>query len=174
MKRIVTSLGIAAISLGLVGCETPSGQPDRTATGALVGGGAGAGIGALIGNAAGHHTAEGAAIGGIAGLLAGGLVGHQMDQDAKARLQQQAPTTMQRVQQGQPLAIADIKALTKAGISDEIILSQIRASRTVYRLSTAEIIELKDAGVSNKVIDFMINTPSVVAPPPPPPGYRRY
>ena len=35
----------------------------------------------------------------------------------------------------------------------------------------AEIIDLKDAGVSNRVIDFMINTPSLYPPPPP---TRRY
>ena len=42
-----------------------------------------------------------------------------------------------------------------------------------FYLNTAEIIELRDAGVSNKVIDFMINTPSMY-PPPPPPRPRRY
>ena len=172
MKRLIASLAVTAVGLGLVGCTTPYGEPDRTATGALVGGGAGAGIGALIGNAAGHNTAAGAAIGGAVGLLAGGLIGHQMDQDARARLQQQSPATLQHVEQGQPLGVADVKALTKAGVSDEVIISQIRASHTAYHLSTAEIIELKDAGVSNRVVDFMINTPTTVTsstnvPPPP-------
>jgi hypothetical protein len=80
---------------------------------------------------------------------------------------------MQRVEQGQPLGLADIKALAKAGVSDEVILSQIRNSHVVYRLTTAEIIDLKDSGVSNRVIDFMINTPSMY-PPPPPPRSRYY
>jgi hypothetical protein len=69
---------------------------------------------------------------------------------------------------------AEIKTLTKAGISDEVIISQIRNMRVVYRLSTSDIIDLKDAGVSQKVIDFMINTPSTyntVPPPPPRPPY---
>lgn len=60
----------------------------------------------------------------------------------------------------QPLGLADIKMLTKNGVSDDIILSQIRNSHSVYHLSAAEIIDLKNAGVSQKVIDFMINTPS--------------
>lgn len=55
----------------------------------------------------------------------------------------------------------DIKALSKAGVAEEVILSQIRNSRVVYRLTTAEILDLKDAGVSQKVIDFMINTPNL-------------
>ena len=34
----------------------------------------------------------------------------------------------------------------------------------------SEIIDLKDAGVSEKVIDFMINTASYGSTPPPPPA----
>ena len=71
------------------------------------------------------------------------------------------------------MSLADIKMLARSGISDEVILSQIRNSHTVYHLSAAEILDLKDAGVSEKVIDFMINTPSMYRStrPPPPPMY---
>jgi len=74
----------------------------------------------------------------------------------------------------QPLGLPDVKMLAKSGVSDEVILSQIRNSHSIYRLSAAEILDLKDAGVSEKVIDFMINTPSLyrsTRPPPPPPTY---
>jgi len=74
----------------------------------------------------------------------------------------------------QPMGLPDIKMLAKSGVSDEVILSQIRNSHTVYHLSAAEILDLKDAGVSDKVIDFMINTPSLYRssrPPPPSPSY---
>ena len=78
------------------------------------------------------------------------------------------------------MTLADVQALAKAGISDDLIISQIRNSRTVYHLTTADIIALKNAGVSERVIDFMINTPSQIpsaevsgvvgsSPPPPPP-----
>ncbi len=154
-----------------VGCYTPEGQPDRTATGALTGGAIGAGTGAIIGNYAGHNTAGGAAIGGAIGALTGGIIGHSIDEQQRETLAAQSPQTMQRVEQGQPLGLADIKALAKAGVSDEVILSQIRNSHVVYRLTTAEIIDLKDAGVSNRVIDFMINTPSLYPPPPRPRYY---
>ena len=77
------------------------------------------------------------------------------------------------IQQGQVMTPADIKLLAKAGISEEVIISQIRNARVVYRLSTAEIIDLKDAGVSERVIDFMINTQSLY-PPQPPRYYYRY
>src|SRR5579859_1353997 len=74
----------------------------------------------------------------------------------------------------QPMSLADVKMLAKSGVSDEVILSQIRNSHTVYRLSAADILDLKDSGVSEKVIDFMINTPTMyrsTRPPPPPPSY---
>jgi len=58
------------------------------------------------------------------------------------------------------MSLADVKAMVKAEIADEVMISQITQSRTVYRLTTAEIIDLKESGVSNKVIDFMINTAS--------------
>ena len=85
------------------------------------------------------------------------------------------PPPPRRVQYpSQPMSLADVKMLAKAGVSDEVIISQIRNSHTVYHLSAADILDLKDAGLSEKVIDFMINTPALYRssrPPPPPPPY---
>ena len=159
MNRIII-VSCLALALVGVGCETPEGRTDRTATGALTGAALGAGTGAIIGNQGGH-AGGGAAIGGLVGALAGGIIGNSMDQQERETLARQSPQTLQRVEQGQPLGLADVKALAKSGVSDEVIISQIRQSRTAYRLTTAEIIDLKDAGVSEKVIDFMINTPSL-------------
>lgn len=172
MKRHV-SIGVMVIALILAGCEAPEGRQDHTATGALTGAAIGAGTGAIIG---GRHAGEGALIGGGIGAVAGGLVGHEMDSVARERVERESPQTLQRFDQGQPLGLADVKALSRAGVSDEVIMSQIRNSRVVYRLSTAEIIDLKDSGVSQRVIDFMVNTPSLYPPPPPRPPryYYRY
>lgn len=57
------------------------------------------------------------------------------------------------------MGLADVVALTKAEVGDEVILSQIRNSGTVYHLTAAEIIDLKNNGVSENVINYMINTP---------------
>jgi hypothetical protein len=77
----------------------------------------------------------------------------------------QRPPQIQRSDQGQSIGVADVKALVKAGLSEEVILSQIRNSHAVYHLTTAEIIELKESGVSEKAIDFMINTASGLSEP---------
>lgn len=168
MKCISICLAIVMTGFVLAGCETPEGRPDRTAGGALAGGAIGAGSGAIIGSTSGH-AGEGALIGGAIGAVTGGIIGHSMDQAQRESLERQNPETLQRVEQGQPLGLADVKALAKAGVSDEVIISQVRNSGTIYRLSTAEIIDLKDAGVSEKVIDFMINTPNVNYSATPPP-----
>jgi surface antigen len=174
MKRHSLALIVVAVAPVLAaGCYTPEGRPDNTATGALAGGAIGAGTGAIIGGAS-HNAGAGALIGGAIGALTGGIIGNSIDQQQRARIQEQAPETWQRVEQGQPLGVADVKALAKAGVSDEVIISQIRNSRVAYHLSTAEIIDLKDAGVSEKVIDFMINTASYGSAPPPRPRYYYY
>ncbi|MBI3270080.1 MAG: hypothetical protein HYZ53_13730 [Planctomycetes bacterium] len=52
----------------------------------------------------------------------------------------------------------DVVKLSQAGVSDEILISQIQAEGTVFQLSAAEIVNLKTAKVSEKVIAFMIQT----------------
>ena len=156
-------LSSICLTLLLAGCVSPNGQVDHTASGALIGGA----TGAIIGASVSRHPGVGAAIGGAAGVIAGGLIGHSMDQTRQARLQTSAPQTWQRVEQGQPLGVEDVKALARAGVGDDVIISQIHNTRTVYHLGTADIIALKNAGVSARVIDYMINTPTSALTPPP-------
>ena len=153
-----------ALTVLLAGCVSPQGQPDNTATGALVGGA----TGAIIGSVVARNPGAGAAVGAAAGVIAGGMLGHGVDQAEQTRMQAMEPPPF--VQPGPPLGIEDVKALAKAGLSDDLIVSQIRNSGTVYRLGAADIIALKTAGVSEKVIDCMINTPNTARPPAPAAG----
>ena len=57
-----------------------------------------------------------------------------------------------------PMSVADVEALAKVGMNEDLIISQIRNSGSSYRLSATDIIALHNAGVSNKVIEYMINT----------------
>ncbi len=174
MKKHAHLLLVAVFTISIASCYTPQGRPDYTASGALAGGA----TGAIIGSAAGRHHGSGGLVGAAVGAVVGGLIGHSMDQEQEARLRAQAPQTLQRVEQGEPLTVDDVKSLSKAGISDDLIISQIRNSRTVYQLSSTDIIDLKKAGISDKVIEFMINTQtqspsdevaSVAGATPPPP-----
>ena len=157
MKRCGYLLVVAVVGAATAGCMSPTGRPDYTASGALAGGATGAIVGSM-----GRHSGPAPLIGAAVGAVVGGLIGHGMDQAEEAQLKAQAPQTLQRVEQSQPLTVVDVKALAKAGVGDDIIISQIRNSRTVYHLSTADIVDLKTAGVSEKIIDFMINTPTQI------------
>ena len=53
--------------------------------------------------------------------------------------------------------MADIKDLAKAEVADDIVISQINNTRSIFSLTAQAIIELKNAGVSEKVIAYMMN-----------------
>ncbi len=171
MKRFVMEMmTLTALVSTLTGCVTQSGRPDNTGTGALIGGATGAGIGALADR---RNPGAGALIGGAAGLIAGGLIGHSVDQDNEARRRAYAtpPPTYTPPPPTQALSIADIKALAKAGVSDDNIITQIVTTHSVYQLDSDAIIDLSNSGVSQRVISQMLNTANSVAaqaPPAPP------
>jgi outer membrane lipoprotein SlyB len=180
IKPGVLALATAVVAVTLTGCQYPNGETNNTASGALIGGGAGAMTGAAIGGPR-HNAGPDALIGAAAGAIAGGIIGNVMDQQQAAALRAQAPQTYVRVQEGQPLTLADVKAMAAARVSDDVIINQIRGSQTVFHLGSSDIIDLHNSGVSDNVINFMISTPSqvvndsnvpagsVVAQAPPPP-----
>lgn len=71
------------------------------------------------------------------------------------------------------LTLAQIKEMTAKGVSDETILSALRASRAVYRLNSKDVMELQEAKVSPAVIDYLLATPQAY-PPRPATRYRTY
>ena len=154
--KIVTVMSLACL---LAGCVSPNGQPDNTANGALIGGMSGAAIGALADRRA---PGVGALIGGAAGLIAGGLIGHSADQQQAARARYYPPPPHP------PPSIAEIKSMAKNGLSDDVIIGQIMSARAVYHLDANALIDLKNAGVSQKVIAYMASTVTTVASQPPP------
>ena len=161
MRLQILTFAITASAVVLTGCVNPDGSQNNTGTGALIGGAFGALTGAAIGGY--RHGGMDALIGAGAGVLAGGLIGNAADRERDARLKAEAPQTYERVDTGQPLTLGDVKALAKAGISEDVIINQIKNSRTVFHLNAADIIDLRDAGVPDAVINYMINTPSTVA-----------
>ncbi len=152
---------VAASAVVLTGCVNPNGTQNNTGSGALIGGALGAITGAAIGGS--RHGGGDALIGAAAGMIAGGAVGNSMDQQQQAQLRAQAPQSYVRVVQGQPLSTADVKALAKAGVSDDVIIAQIQGSHTAFNLSAADIIDLHNSGVSDRVVTFMQSTQNSAA-----------
>jgi hypothetical protein len=63
-----------------------------------------------------------------------------------------------------PLGVTDVANMVAQGLSDQIIINQIRTTRTVFHLSTSDISYLKQSGVSDPVIVEMQNTELRVQP----------
>src|ERR1051325_11791166 len=61
-------------------------------------------------------------------------------------------------QQPPPLTQDDIISMAKAGRTDDEIIDEIKKRRTYYRLATKDIINLHEKHVSDKVIDYMLQT----------------
>jgi len=57
-----------------------------------------------------------------------------------------------------PLTLEDVLRLHAAGISDDIIASEILVTETVFVLSPEDLLRLKDAGLSDELIHFMVET----------------
>ncbi|MBN2480055.1 MAG: hypothetical protein JXA94_07490 [Parachlamydiales bacterium] len=144
MKKIVTCL----ILLGAIfsGCSSKAG------TGAIVGGGLGAGVGAIAGGG------TGALIGGAVGAASGALVGSALDEQDRKIMERTSPRTVERMDKQEPLTIGDIIKLSQGGVSDDTIIRYIQDTRTTYNLSQAQINRLQEAGVSQRVINYMIET----------------
>ena len=137
---------VALLALMLTGCET------KTGTGALAGGALGAGAGGLIGGG------QGALIGGAIGAVSGGLVGAALDEQDRKVMERSSPRTVNRMDKGEPLTYNDIIKLSQGGVSDESIIRYIRETRTTYKLSQYHIRKLQQGGVSQRVINYMIDT----------------
>jgi uncharacterized protein YcfJ len=149
-KKLLLASTVAAVCL-TSGCESMS----NTAGGGLLGGAAGAGIGAAAGGG------KGALAGGLIGMLFGGLIGNDIDQKEKRQKEAELAAAQARPV-APPLGITDIMQMTRSGMSEAIIINQIRATNSTYQLSTEDIHMLQTNGVSQNVIIEMQNHPPVV------------
>jgi hypothetical protein len=147
-------------------------SPYHTDRGAFTGGVLGGGIGAVVGNQSGN-SAEGALVGAAIGSLTGAAVGSTLDEiDARNR-------ALIAQQMGRPLragavTIADVVAMSQAGVSDQLIATHIRNNGSSAPVTAQDLITLKRAGVSDAVVQAMqepapaiaVSAPPPVAPPP--------
>ncbi|MEM7710953.1 MAG: OmpA family protein, partial [Pseudomonadota bacterium] len=122
-KPISLALGAGLL---LTGCVTqPTGEPNRTVRGGLLGAATGAGIGAIVGDGDAEEILAGAAIGG----LLGGGIGAQLDRQA-AELRRELDGRVTIVNTGRELVVTlpqDITFATESAAIRADLQDDIRA-----------------------------------------------
>ncbi len=150
-------LGMLLLAVACLGCRTPA---NRRESGAIFGGLTGAGIGAVIGKANGN-TAAGALIGSAVGAMTGSAIGDSVDADIAAN-QALVEQKMGR-RMANAVDIPDVIAMSQAGLGDQVITTHVRTHGMKRPLSAHDLITLKNAGVTDVVINAMQAPP--VGPP---------
>ncbi len=145
MKRIAI-MSLSLMSLVVSSCST------NTGTGVISGSSVGVGIGGAAGGG------RGALIGGAAGIVVGGLIGAALDEQDRRVMERTSPRTVDRMDRGEPLTINDVIKLSQGGVNDDAVVTYMRDTGSNYQLSQAQIRRLQDAGVSQRVINYMIET----------------
>lgn len=140
----------SSILVLVIGTTLITGCESKTGTGVLVGGASGAAIGGIVGGG------QGALIGGAAGVIVGGLIGAYLDNQEAKNLKEQSPQTYRRVDNGEKLSVNDIINLSKANVDDDKVINLIQKTDSHYMLNSYQIDKLRDAGVSEKVITYMM------------------
>lgn len=130
----------------LCGCST------NLATGLLSGSLLGAGIGGM------SSGFTGSLVGTAAGLVAGTMTGISLDTQDRKIMEQTSPRTVDRMDRGEPLTINDIIKLSQSGVDDETIINYIQDHETMYNLTQSQVRRMQDAGVSQRVINYMRKT----------------
>lgn len=158
-RTIVLALGATAASALAPAANAqyyyqpaPSYYQNDTVGGAVVGGGVGALTGAAIGGR--KQRGEGALIGAGVGVLAGGLLGKAADnadqRQAAAGMAVAANANAQAA--AQAVTNFDLVEMTRAGVSEDLIISTIRSRGGRFDLSPTGLIALKQSGVSDRVV----------------------
>lgn len=172
---------VVLLTLAAPGCQSTRFADRGAALGAVSGGLAGAAIGNHNGD-----TAAGAIIGTAVGALAGAAVGDSIDTEI-ARNNALIEERLGRSLEG-AVTVNDVATLWQARLSEDVIITHIRANGVAQPPGAQDLVALGQLGVSDAVIQTLQTTPpptaarAVVAsprpvvveeyhylPPPPPP-----
>jgi hypothetical protein len=69
-----------------------------------------------------------------------------------------SPATYDKMVHGDPLSLSDIEDLSRAHVNDGVILRYIRDQGTIYTLNSSDVTNLRRAGVSQSVVDYMLQS----------------
>ncbi|HZZ82391.1 MAG TPA: hypothetical protein VFE62_28085 [Gemmataceae bacterium] len=166
---------VALLLLVGTGCSSMN----NTEKDAIAGGAIGTGLGAIAGR--GHPGAM--IVGGLLGTGVGALVGNSEDREQNREKRfAQAQAVAAAEQARNQMSLNDVIQMAQRNTPDGIIINQINTTRSYFNLTTNDIIDLQNQGVSQGVISYMQSrrptavivqpAPAVIyGPPPPPPPF---
>jgi len=167
MRRLRYSAALLLLLMtGLTaGCRSPY----RSDQGALMGGLTGAGVGAVIGNQFGN-PGGGAALGAGVGALTGAAVGQGLD-DVAAANRAEIEARLGRPTAAGAVRLDEVIAMSQAGVAEETIARHVQLHGVAAPPTSADLITLKNAGVSDRVTAALLEPPprvpaTVVGPQP--------
>lgn len=99
-------------------------------------------------------------------LTACGLSQQQKADYARVQSSGVSPAVYDKMVHGDDLSLYDIKALSRAHVGDGIILRYLRDRNTIYDLNSDDVSGLRKAGVSQSIVDYMLQTPRMYGPGP--------
>ena len=73
-----------------------------------------------------------------------------------------SPAVVAKLEKNQPLDLVDIVALKS--LPDDVLIRRLRATGTIYVLTTAQVDRLRELGVSTAVIDTLLLSGSISYP----------
>jgi hypothetical protein len=78
-------------------------------------------------------------------------------------------TRAQTPRSNEPLTVEEVVKLSKAGFSEEVIITKIRKNAKAFDLNADELLELQKLGVGDSIIKFLLDPSQPYTPAPPPP-----
>jgi hypothetical protein len=136
MRAVYTYYLAALFAIFTASCSS------STATGTFTAGGLGTGV--LIGSAA--------------GIVASGSMEAALDEQERKVMERSSPRTVNRMDRGDSLTLNDIIKLSQSGVTDDTIIKYLTDSGSTYHLTQPQVKRLQEGGVSQRVINFMIQS----------------
>ena len=86
------------------------------------------------------------------------FIGSTLDLQDRKVLQRSSPRTIDRMDRGDPLTINDVIKLSQGGVDDDSVINYMKDTGSSYHLSQSQVRRLQDAGVSQRIINFMLDS----------------
>jgi len=91
------------------------------------------------------------------GVLSSGCVTAARRNTALAAAQYGTETVvLDKLERGAPLTFADLEELGRRGVPDNVILAHLNRRDDAYRLTTTQVDRLREAGISDGVINYLL------------------